>query len=61
MDALELQTAIVFIAMATIAFSIDFFAHKHDEKISLKQAVILVYFLGRRFGTFWHIFVCYAR
>ena len=40
MDALELQTAIVFIAMATIAFSIDFFAHKHDEKISLKQAVI---------------------
>ena len=30
---------IVFIVFAVAAFAIDFFAHKKDEKISLKQAV----------------------
>ena len=40
MNALEIQTIIVFIIMASLAFGIDLFAHKHDEKISLKQAGI---------------------
>ena len=39
MDSLEFQTMIVFIVFAVAAFAIDFFAHKKDEKISLKQAV----------------------
>lgn len=40
MDNLEFQTMIVFIVFAVAAFSVDFFAHKKDEKISLKQAAI---------------------
>ena len=31
---------IVFVIFATAAFTVDFFAHKKDEKISLKQAAI---------------------
>ncbi|EET79072.1 membrane protein, TerC family [Campylobacter showae] len=40
MDSLEFQTMIVFIIFAVAAFAIDFFAHKKDEKISLKQATL---------------------
>ena len=31
---------IVFVIFATAAFTVDFFAHKKDEKISLKQAAL---------------------
>jgi len=34
------QTIAVFIVAVMAAFCIDFFAHKHDEKISLKNAAI---------------------
>jgi len=40
LDNLEFQTAIVFVIFAAAAFAVDFFAHKKDEKISLKQAAI---------------------
>ena len=40
MDNLEFQTAIVFVIFVTAAFTVDFFAHKKDEKISLKQAAL---------------------
>jgi len=40
LDNLEFQTAIVFVIFAAAAFAIDFFAHKKDEKISLKQAAL---------------------
>ena len=40
MDSLEFQTMIVFIVFAVAAFAVDFFAHKKDEKISLKQAAL---------------------
>ena len=40
MDSLEFQTMIVFIIFAVAAFAVDFFAHKKDEKISLKQAAL---------------------
>ena len=40
MNALEIQTIIVFLIMASLAFGIDLFAHKHDEKILLKHAGI---------------------
>ena len=40
MDNLEFQTAIVFVIFVATAFAVDFFAHKKDEKISLKQAAI---------------------
>lgn len=40
MDNLEFQTAIVFVIFAVAAFTVDFFAHKKDEKISLKQAAL---------------------
>lgn len=40
MDNLEFQTAIVFVIFTAAAFAVDFFAHKKDEKISLKQAAI---------------------
>ena len=40
MDSLEFQTMIVFIIFAVVTFAVDFFAHKKDEKISLKQAAL---------------------
>ena len=38
MDNLEFQTVIIFVVFAASAFAVDFFAHKNDKKISLKQA-----------------------
>ena len=40
MEILDFKTAVVFVSLAVAAFAIDFFAHKKDEKISLKQAVL---------------------
>lgn len=40
MGILNLQTLIVFIVFVVLALVIDFLAHKNDEKISLKQAIV---------------------
>lgn len=40
MEILDFKTAVVFVSLAVAAFAIDFFAHKKDEKISLKQAAL---------------------
>ena len=52
---------IVFIVFAVAAFAVDFFAHKKDEKISLKQAALWSIFLDSRFRSLWRIFVFCAR
>ena len=60
MDNLEFQTAIVFVIFVAAAFAIDFFAHKKDEKISLKQAALWSIFwivVAAAFGGYLHLAV----
>ena len=60
MDNLEFQTAIVFVIFAAAAFAVDFFAHKKDEKISLKQAALWSIFwivVAAAFGGYLHLAV----
>lgn len=40
MEILDFKTAVVFVSLAVAAFTVDFFAHKKDEKISLTQAAL---------------------
>ena len=60
MDNLEFQTAIVFVIFVAAAFAIDFFAHKKDEKISLKQAALWSIFwivVAAAFGGYLYLAV----
>ena len=60
MDNLEFQTAIVFVIFVATAFAIDFFAHKKDEKISLKQAALWSIFwivVAAAFGGYLYLAV----
>ena len=60
MEILDFKTAVIFVLLASAAFAIDFFAHKKDEKISLKQAALWSIFwivVAAAFGGYLYLAV----
>nr|WP_122861774.1 TerC/Alx family metal homeostasis membrane protein [Campylobacter showae] len=60
MEILDFKTAVIFVLLAAAAFAIDFFAHKKDEKISLKQAALWSIFwiiVAAAFGGYLYLAV----
>lgn len=60
MEILDFKTAVIFVLLAATAFVIDFFAHKKDEKISLKQAALWSIFwivVATAFGGYLYLAV----
>ena len=60
MEILDFKTAVIFVLLAAAAFVIDFFAHKKDENISLKQAALWSIFwivVATAFGGYLYLAV----